>query len=246
MAVRCAKCGEELLGAVNRCWKCGTEVLSTPDAGTTPPIRRAPVVDNVKSARCAGNEDQQGIVTARLAPSSAEDLANDGKQKTASKPATATTDGKVASDLQTETPPAFESSDSPSDTPDPNLFAASSGASQLAAIEPPVNASNRLYAWLAIKSVGLGLGAIGFGLFSGWAMLAAVPGIVCGMLGVQSRRRLTAIFGLLLCLLGLTVSSVRLAYDTFLFIRGEPAVPFEAEPEDDFLFGPADSADPLE
>jgi hypothetical protein len=26
MTVQCAKCGEELLGAVNRCWRCGTRI----------------------------------------------------------------------------------------------------------------------------------------------------------------------------------------------------------------------------
>src|SRR5262245_6556603 len=29
MAVHCSKCGEELLGAVNRCWKCGQTVASS-------------------------------------------------------------------------------------------------------------------------------------------------------------------------------------------------------------------------
>lgn len=59
MSVVCGKCGEELMGAVNRCWKCGTPFIrsetvrtSTPTgSGTTqtaqlqvPPIRRAPVL----------------------------------------------------------------------------------------------------------------------------------------------------------------------------------------------------------
>ncbi|MEO8495691.1 MAG: hypothetical protein ABI614_11515 [Planctomycetota bacterium] len=44
MAVQCAKCGEELMGAVNRCWRCGQEfVVRSTEAGL-PPIRRSPVV----------------------------------------------------------------------------------------------------------------------------------------------------------------------------------------------------------
>ena len=39
MAVRCAKCGEELLGAVNRCWKCGTMFAARPELDGRPPVR---------------------------------------------------------------------------------------------------------------------------------------------------------------------------------------------------------------
>jgi hypothetical protein len=38
MALKCEKCGEELLGAVNRCWRCGTKVeLGVPAAAHPPP-----------------------------------------------------------------------------------------------------------------------------------------------------------------------------------------------------------------
>jgi hypothetical protein len=43
MAVRCSKCGEELLGPVNRCWKCGQQFTAQSDAGGLPPVRYAPV-----------------------------------------------------------------------------------------------------------------------------------------------------------------------------------------------------------
>lgn len=38
MTVRCAKCGEELLGAVNRCWKCGTMFAARPEIDGRPPV----------------------------------------------------------------------------------------------------------------------------------------------------------------------------------------------------------------
>lgn len=39
MTVRCAKCGEELLGAVNRCWKCGQQFIARPTIKGLPPVR---------------------------------------------------------------------------------------------------------------------------------------------------------------------------------------------------------------
>ncbi len=43
MPVHCAKCGEELLGAVNRCWRCGTALVPQSGPAGTPPVRRAPI-----------------------------------------------------------------------------------------------------------------------------------------------------------------------------------------------------------
>jgi hypothetical protein len=41
MTVRCSKCGEELLGAVNRCWKCGQMFALRPEMDGRPPVRFA-------------------------------------------------------------------------------------------------------------------------------------------------------------------------------------------------------------
>ena len=43
MSVVCDKCGEQLMGAVNRCWKCGT-VFARVATNDQPPVRRAPVL----------------------------------------------------------------------------------------------------------------------------------------------------------------------------------------------------------
>jgi hypothetical protein len=45
MAVQCTKCGEELMGSVNRCWRCGQEFVARRTEGDLPPVRRSPVVD---------------------------------------------------------------------------------------------------------------------------------------------------------------------------------------------------------
>src|SRR5689334_11558023 len=41
VAVHCSKCGEELLGAVNRCWKCGSRFAVPPEMDGRPPVRAA-------------------------------------------------------------------------------------------------------------------------------------------------------------------------------------------------------------
>lgn len=50
MAVHCGKCGEELLGAVNRCWKCGTVYQPQSGGASLPPVRRDPVEAAPQSA----------------------------------------------------------------------------------------------------------------------------------------------------------------------------------------------------
>ena len=42
MSEHCAKCGEELLGAVNKCWRCGTDVSTKPVTVGLPPTSGLP------------------------------------------------------------------------------------------------------------------------------------------------------------------------------------------------------------
>jgi hypothetical protein len=41
MAASCGKCGEELLGAVNRCWRCGHVFDGLPGEDGQPPVRHS-------------------------------------------------------------------------------------------------------------------------------------------------------------------------------------------------------------
>jgi len=43
MPVKCAQCGEELLGAVNKCWRCGQLVESHPEVDV-PPVVQPPIL----------------------------------------------------------------------------------------------------------------------------------------------------------------------------------------------------------
>ena len=99
----------------------------------------------------------------------------------------------------------------------------------------------------AILSVVFGVLAIGMGGFFSWALIFAILGLIGGVWGVRSRFRTAAIIGLICCLLGVTVGSVRLAYDTFILIYGDPPVLTEpADGEDDFILDSMDSSEPFE
>jgi hypothetical protein len=56
MAVHCTKCGEELLGAVNRCWRCGRTFAPSKGAHDVPPVRRSPPPAALATAEVVGEE----------------------------------------------------------------------------------------------------------------------------------------------------------------------------------------------
>ena len=58
MTVRCSKCGEELMGAVNRCWKCGQMFAQRPEIDGRPPVRSDAVFDEPLQAVVLGDEEQ--------------------------------------------------------------------------------------------------------------------------------------------------------------------------------------------
>ena len=62
--MKCEKCGEELLGAVNRCWRCGTKVELGVPAATHPP--RSPVAGPLAAPPAA--EPGEDVVVAALVP----------------------------------------------------------------------------------------------------------------------------------------------------------------------------------
>ena len=57
MTVRCAQCGEEMLGAVNRCWRCGNPVVANAAEPDLPPQRR------LADAPAPVQTSHQGMVT---------------------------------------------------------------------------------------------------------------------------------------------------------------------------------------
>lgn len=70
MSVRCSKCGEELLGAVNRCWRCGQEFRAPTPSIDVPPIRRPPIPMELVRGEVAlsGAEGNPGVPVRRGSP----------------------------------------------------------------------------------------------------------------------------------------------------------------------------------
>ncbi len=66
-AVHCSKCGEELLGAVNRCWKCGQIFSLPPEMDGRPPVRAA--------ASAAPAQPLEAVIVDELAVSSGSPFA---------------------------------------------------------------------------------------------------------------------------------------------------------------------------
>src|SRR5262245_54471177 len=67
MTVRCAKCGEELLGSVNRCWRCGESLQSHAGPIHVPPVRRTPI--SVLDPIVAEAVDESAVMPAGDMPS---------------------------------------------------------------------------------------------------------------------------------------------------------------------------------
>jgi len=66
MTTTCSKCGEELLGAVNRCWRCRQEFPVHSGPSDLPPVRRPPT----DGPRDVSSQQADEIVVAELATSS--------------------------------------------------------------------------------------------------------------------------------------------------------------------------------
>lgn len=202
MAVRCSKCGEELLGPVNRCWKCGQTFATLPDTGGLPPVRRepspvaAPVVAAAPAVAPMALADAAGIeepVQAVPADSAAE-------------PSSA----PAAPRLRTGSPFSPGASTTLVQ-PGPVR-----GTSPLPNRPKPPETQDLIRDQVAVA------GAIGslvlgsFGVAVAWMQnpsaviggaLIAILGLAMGMWGLHSKRRGWALFGMLICVFAISLAS---------------------------------------
>jgi hypothetical protein len=198
MAVHCAQCGEELLGAVNRCWRCGAKVLFQAGDTHLPPVRRPPIPVVESPAPEAGGEgkgEDADVVEAAFADAGpAEAVPPSGA---AIAPELARVPGR--------TPSGPSSSGRRRGSP----FATSPGTA------PAPRARLRGLRWLTPEVGALGACALGLisliaCLVSGLtAAIVAGLGLVLGIWGLSAPRRGPAIAGILLCCVGLLVGSFR-------------------------------------
>jgi len=202
MAVNCAKCGEELLGAVNRCWRCGTMLESRPGDTDLPPVRRAPI-----------------SLEAKVGPTTAED-----KSELPDSPDPESVFEAALADVTAiEQPPSDDSPQASANAPPVVARRVGSpfaepvaGTADGAAERPPQPKTQFLVRQAKyprhIASIGGSVAALVLGILSliacfytAGAVITAVIGLLMGIWGLYSTRRGPAIAGILLCCLAMAI-----------------------------------------
>jgi hypothetical protein len=205
MAVRCSKCGEELLGAVNRCWKCGQMFAQRPEIDGRPPVRVAPVAfsppmqaEIINSPLAAGQQAESNAADARVA----------GENPFAPQ-------GSIFA--------------KPIAVAVASVFIAPRPATSAAAVDA------RRHGIMAmggtVTSLALGAFAIFLSLLWSPAAIIAVLGLVMGVWGLYSPRRNMALLGMLLCCLAIGIGTYRGAQWLVVRIKSQQptVVPYSPE-----------------
>jgi hypothetical protein len=175
MGVRCSKCGEELLGSVNRCWKCGQTFALRPEIDGRPPVR----TERASPAAVAG-PPLEAVVLGEATGGAATDAA----------PAASAAAHAVP---QPATPPRVP-------VARPRVIAplGSATADMIDARRAGMMAMGG-----TVASLVLGLFAAFLALLWPPAAVIAVLGLVMGIWGLYSPRRNWALLGMLLCCLAI-------------------------------------------
>ncbi len=202
MAVNCANCGEELLGAVNRCWRCGTELESRPGNTSLPPVRRAPIPHQVENAPAVVAEEVENGDSAD---------------------SEAVVEAALADEVVAEAPPPDESPGQIVDNSPVvarrvgSPFAVPPAASGDDPIERPPPPKTHYVVRQAkyprhLASVGGSIAALVLGIMSmiacfytPGAVVTALIGLLMGIWGLYSTRRGPAIIGILLCCIAMAI-----------------------------------------
>jgi hypothetical protein len=199
MAVRCSKCGEELLGPVNRCWKCGQTFATLPDMGGLPPVRREPAPASAP------------VIAAPLA---AEPAALASEVTGIDEPVAA-----VAADSGSGPAVAAESPRVRTGSPFAPGVATTlvrPSSSPLANRPKPPGTQELIRDKVAVAGAIGSLVLGGFGLAVSWMQnptaviggaLIAILGMAMGIWGLHSKRRGWALFGMLICVAAIALAS---------------------------------------
>ncbi|HJN08499.1 MAG TPA: hypothetical protein QF564_07385 [Pirellulaceae bacterium] len=208
MSVFCAKCGEELLGAINRCWRCGTEYESRSGQVDIPPLRRAPIRAPLDGSLEAEIIDSETAIDDSDVEPNCGDANNDAD-------GTQTTPMRRGSPFRTEevdpegnSTDEFSRSGPPAATVYPKFGGASMGS---------------------VVAITLGLLGLGLACYVPLAsIIIAGFGVGMGVWGLYSKRRGAAIIGLLLCCAAITFSGFSGAVELYRVIHG--VAPWESGP----------------
>jgi hypothetical protein len=180
MSYRCPKCGEELIGAVNRCWKCGRAFAA--------PVTEAVAAQAEAAEASAEPTAAERVYVAQLAESS-EPPPEAGPIRVGSPFAGPSAGAGPLPDNTVVMPPP-----QPIRPNYPQNAAAAGGA--YAAI------------FLAVMSLFICLIAGDGLMLAVAALLIAFLGLIMGAWGLSSNQRKAAGIGLLLCVLAVSLSSV--------------------------------------
>lgn len=221
MAVLCAKCGEELLGAINRCWRCGTEYESHRGRSDVPPIRRAPIrapLGDVEVVDDAADD-------ADIEPTRGGQPNRDHQPTSDHQPIL---NDSGAGATVAHLPPMRRGS--------PFRSAATAGEgdsmTEFALSERPSATKYPKYGGASVGSVlAITLGLLGLGLANlipVASLLIAGVGLGMGIWGLNSKKRRAALFGLVLCCLAVTLSGFFSAAEVYRAIHG--VTPWEYAP----------------
>jgi hypothetical protein len=223
MPVRCSKCGEELLGPVNRCWKCGQQFTAQAEAGGLPPVRYAPVdlPSDVVMAELSG-----GPVTATTVGEAA------GQENSAPHASAPSSSGHAGKPVRTGSPFVRGAVMQPVTTP---AFSRAPLAPGVSSRVPGPPGHDPLAVAGVIIAILMGLFALGIAWIQTWvtigaAVVIALIGFAMGIWGLHSKRRGWALFGILISCAGLglaTYTGARLVYE----MRLERQEVIEADPE---------------
>ena len=190
MSVRCAKCGEELMGAVNRCWKCGQMFVRRPDIDGQPPVRvdwQPPeaVIDAILLDEPAAGDAQAPAETASAPPAAVAAAAH----------------------------PVALPPQSPYGIPRP----AATSPSTAAIVE--ANRRSMIAMGGTVTSLVLGIFGLALAAFRFEGAVIAAIGLLMGLWGLYSRKRNWALVAMLLCALGITLGTYRGVRDLYIFIK---------------------------
>ena len=220
--VQCARCGEELLGTVNRCWRCGTDFVSPVDSAELPPVRRSPLA------------------------ASAVPSANTGDEASSADPSTSSQDGEGAESAFGTTAPVQVGSPfrqgslrrSLDGSPRPSGTVAAQLAFPVQKTRYPRNLAAQGGA-VASSSLGvISLIGVALAVWGAWSPLGpivtSVLGILLGSWGAFSQLRRAATVGLVIGCFTLAVSGFLGAVEVYVHINGEdPFAPVLDEPFND-------------
>lgn len=206
MAVKCAQCGEDLIGNVNRCWRCGNAVVSTSDSGEAPPIRRGEV------------DLERPIPVAYLVPDEpreAFDVAENESNANRSDASSGSADNGESTSSSSRAPLHVRHGSPFRD----GVYSDPNGGPMPGDVVMPSYPDNVLRENLAVASIVVGIMSLFGTAITEWALIPAAVGLSLGVLGLKSERRRLALFGVIIASLAIffatwkTIVAVRTYFD---------------------------------